>query len=199
MTDKKILGMHSNLFPFVLASGFLIGFMAMPMWSKNTSDNSTTKEAQGCGCGCKGGDCDDRKNFKSEMNQDVHAAQDGELARLNPTVVEGAEDIMGAETIVAGPKGIVYMQPWNDLTPQVAGPYYNPISANLGGNTMPTNPNYYDGNYASAHTPTGFSYYDVANDARPQYQFPDFYSAYYNPLDAWRPPQQQIYNNSPVM
>ena len=35
------------------------------------------------------------ETFRSEMNQDM-AAPTGELNRLNPTVVEGAEDIMGA-------------------------------------------------------------------------------------------------------
>ncbi len=31
-----------------------------------------------------------------------------------------------------------------------------------------------------AHTPTGFSYYDVANDSRP-ISIPDYYTAAYNP------------------
>jgi len=193
----KILGMHSNLFGLVALGGFLIGFMAMPLFHKsdNEETETTTVKKADCGCnGCKG--CKDKEEWASEMTEDVHAAPDGELSRLNPTIVEGAEDIMGAEN-VSGPSGCVYMQPWNDLTPQIAGPYYNPISV-IPTNGMPTNPAYYDGSYASAHTPTGFAYYDVANDERPQYQFPDYYTANYNPLDAWRPADKQIYNNSAV-
>lgn len=189
----KILGINSNLFGLVAVGGFLIGFMSMPLWA--ASAESTVKKAD-CGCAdCKG--CKDKKEWESEMTEDVHAAPEGELARLNPTIVEGAEDIMGAENIVGSQSGCIYMQPWNDLTPQIAGPYYNPVSV-VPTNGMPTNPSYYDGSYASAHTPTGFTYYDVANDERPQYQFPDYYTANYNPLDSWRPADKQIYNNSAV-
>jgi len=131
------------------------------------------------------------ETFRSEMNQDM-AAPSGELNRLNPTVVEGAEDIMGAET-VAGNTNYVFMHPWNDLTPQKAGPYYSPFSVPSGMETMPTNPRYYDGSYASAHQPHGIGLYDVANDSRPQYQFPDYYSVSYNPLDSWRPADDQTY------
>ena len=55
---------------------------------------------------------------------------------------------------------------------------------------------------AITHQPTHqqvFDYYDVANDDRPQYQFPDYYTAAYNPLDSWRPADDQIYNNSRVV
>ena len=184
--------MNSHLFGVLGLGGFVVGYMAMPLLFKNSK-----KEASGCGCGCKSGNCGNKEQYKSEMTQDVHAAPTGELNRVNPTVVESSQDIMGAENVAAGPPGIVYMQPWNDLTPQIAGPYYNPVSV-VPTNGMPTNPSYYDGNYASAHTPTGFSYYDVANDDRPQYQFPDYYTAAYNPLDSWRPADKQIYNNSAV-
>ena len=61
---------------------------------------------------------------------------------------------------------------------------------------MPTNPRYYDGSYASAHQSHGISMYDVANDSRPQYQFPDFTSVAYNPLDSWRPADDQLYNTA---
>jgi hypothetical protein len=136
-------------------------------------------------------DRNEAETFRSEINQDM-SAPDGELNRLNPTVVEGAEDIMGAEG-VAGNTNYVFMHPWNDLTPQKAGPYYSPFSVPSAMESMPTNPRYYDGNYASAHQPHGIGLYDVANDARPQYQFPDYYSVSYNPLDSWRPADDQTY------
>lgn len=180
-----------KLIPF--AGGFLLSVAAIIMHShlknKETSEEETeTKEAQGgCGCGKK-----KKTAFRSEMNQDVHAAADGELARLNPTIVEGAEDIMGAEGVGAN-DNYVFMQPWNDLTPQKYGPYYSPFSVPNNMDSMPTNPRYYDGSYASSHQPHGIGLYDVANDARPQYQFPDYYSVSYNPLASWRPADDQVY------
>ena len=131
------------------------------------------------------------ESFNSEMTESMNAPQ-GELNRLNPTVVEGAEDIMGAEGETVN-NNVVYMQPWNDLTPQKSGPYYSPFELPASNNSMPTNPRYYDGSYASAHQSHGINMYDVANDARPQYQFPDFTSVAYNPLDSWRPADDQIY------
>ncbi len=95
---------------FLGLGGFLIGFMALPLL------HTSKKEASGCGCGSKSGNCGKKDQYKSEMNQDVHAAPTGELNRVNPTIVESAEDIMGAENVAAGPPGVVYMQPWNDLT-----------------------------------------------------------------------------------
>ncbi len=131
---------------FLGLGGFLIGFMALPLL------HTSKKEASGCGCGCKSGNCGKKDQYKSEMNQDVHAAPTGELNRVNPTIVESAEDIMGAENVAAGPPGVVYMQPWNDLTPQIAGPYYNPVSV-VPTNGMPTNPSYYDGDYVNGTHP----------------------------------------------
>jgi hypothetical protein len=177
--------LNTNLIGFLGIGGFVVGLMAMPLLRSNKKESQS-----GCGCG--------KKQYRSEMTQDVHAAPDGELGRLNPTVVEGSEDIMGAENVVPGTPGVVYMQPYNSLTPQIAGPYYNPVSV-MPTNGMPTNPSYYDGDYASAHTPTGLAYYDVANDSRPQYEFPDFYSTNYNPLEAWRPADKQVYNNTEVV
>jgi hypothetical protein len=82
------------------------------------------------------------------------------------------------------------------LTPQKSGPYYSPFELPTAMESMPTNPRYYDGNYASAHQPHGISMYDVANDSRPQYQFPDFTSVAYNPLDSWRPADDQLYTTA---
>ena len=150
--------------------------MSMTHWNKKsqeTTNKTEAKEASGCRCGCKGSNCNKKETYKSEMTQDVHAAPTGELNHINPTIVESSQDIRGAENVVPGPPGVVYMQQWNDLTPQIAGPYYNPVTV-MPTNSMPTNPSYCDGAYASAHTPTGISYYDVANDSRPQYQFPDY-------------------------
>lgn len=165
---------------YVVGAG-LVGFGAMSFYQSRQKPEVVV-------------DADDRneaETFHSEMNEDM-SADTGELNRLNPTVVEGAEDIMGAET-VSGNTNYVFMQPWNDLTPQKAGPYYSPFSVPSDMTTMPTNPRYYDGNYASSHQPHGIGIYDVANDARPQYQFPDYYSVSYNPLDSWRPADDQVY------
>ena len=139
-------------------------------------------------------DKNEAESFRSEMTESMAAPQ-GELNRLNPTVVEGAEDIMGAEGVSAN-NNYVFMQPWNDLTPQKSGPYYSPFELPTAMESMPTNPRYYDGNYASAHQPHGISMYDVANDSRPQYQFPDFTSVAYNPLDSWRPADDQLYTTA---
>jgi len=164
----------------VLGAG-LVGFSALHLYQRSQkSDVSPLAD-----------DKSSAETFHSEMDQDM-SAPSGELNRLNPTVVEGAEDIMGAET-VAGNTNYVFMHPWNDLTPQKAGPYYSPFSVPSGMETMPTNPRYYDGSYASAHQPHGIGLYDVANDSRPQYQFPDYYSVSYNPLDSWRPADDQTY------
>lgn len=154
--------------------------------------------------------------FRSEINQDVHAAPDGELARLNPTVVEGAEDIMGAENIKHADCGCggcvgncndcggivvgqnnkcVYAQPYNHKCPQIAGYARSPTGMSQGNITgqMPTNPLYYDGNYASAHEPKIISWYDGFNDYRPQYEFPAPWSPYYNPVEPYRPADKQVY------
>jgi hypothetical protein len=164
----------------VMGAG-LIGFSALHLYQRSQkSDVSSLAD-----------DKNAAETFHSEMNQDM-SAPSGELNRLNPTVVEGAEDIMGAET-VGGNRNYVFMHPWNDLTPQKAGPYYSPFSVPSKMETMPTNPRYYDGSYASAHQPHGIGLYDVANDSRPQYQFPDYYSVSYNPLDSWRPADDQTY------
>lgn len=180
----------------------------------------------------KKGCCGNAKKFKSELNQDVHAAADGDLPRLNPTVVEGAEDIMGAENInkrfkancgcnggtigaagCAGCAGVngatrdcggvvteqgdcVYAQPYNDRCPQVAGYARSPVGLAQGRltGTMPTNPLYYDGDYASAHAPKVISWYDSFNDYRPEYEFPAPWSPAYNPVEPYRPADKQIYN-----
>lgn len=88
----------------VMGAG-LIGFSALHLYQRSQkSDVSSLAD-----------DKNAAETFHSEMNQDM-SAPSGELNRLNPTVVEGAEDIMGAETV--GDRNYVFMHPWNDLTPQ---------------------------------------------------------------------------------
>ena len=40
----KILGMHSNLFGLVALGGFLIGFMAMPLFHKSDNEENIRKK-----------------------------------------------------------------------------------------------------------------------------------------------------------
>ena len=206
-----------------MATGFLVYQQRDTLWNVKKADH-------GGPCQCYAGDnCQCETNhteknaevFNSEINQDVHAAQDGELARLNPTIVEGAEDIMGAENfdaqgtncddcapnangcpscggiIVSTGSDCVYAQPYNHKCPQVAGYARSPTSPSQGRMTgsMPTNPLYYDGDYASAHEPKVISWYDNFNDYRPQYEFPAPWSPMYNPVEPYRPADKQVYYN----
>ncbi len=205
---------------FIVAAGAVVGVVAY--------QHTAVKEADHGGpCQCYTGDncqCEEKEAeiFRSEINQDVHAAQDGELGRLNPTVVEGAEDIMGAENfnsqgtncddcadnstgcpdcgglIVSTGSDCTYAQPYNHKCPQVAGYARSPTSSVHGRLTgaMPTNPLYYDGDYASAHEPKVIGWYDNFNDYRPQYEFPAPWSPMYNPVEPYRPSDKQVYVNS---
>ena len=56
--------LNTNWIGFLGIGGFVVGLMAMPLLRSNKKESQS-----GCGCG--------KKQYRSEMTQDVHAAPDG--------------------------------------------------------------------------------------------------------------------------
>ena len=98
------------------------------------------------------------ESFGSEMNQDMSGSS-ADLNRINPTVVEGAEDIMGAESFESSQK-YQNLNPLDYQTPAA----FSDVSG-----------------YASQ------PFWDQANDVLPEYRFPMPWSASYSPLSPYRP------------
>ncbi len=96
------------------------------------------------------------ESFGSEMNQDMSGSS-ADLNRINPTVVEGAEDIMGAESFDVEYRNL---NPLDYQTPAA----FSDVSG-----------------YASQ------PFWDQANDYLPEYRFPMPWSASYSPLSPYRP------------
>jgi len=96
------------------------------------------------------------ESFGSEMNQDMSGSS-ADLNRINPTVVEGAEDIMGAESFDVEYRNL---NPLDYQTPAA----FSDVSG-----------------YASQ------PFWDQANDVLPEYRFPMPWSASYSPLSPYRP------------
>jgi hypothetical protein len=144
----------------------LIGFMSMPLWRGKLT--SAAAEG-GSGCGCEG--CPSCK--EAEKETEFHSEYS--LERVNPIIVEGAEDVFGAETLenVAPTRGI------------------NFYGAEM---QMPPIPQAYQ-------TPTGVTtsvdamFYDPENDFMPEYRFPAPWSPSYNPRDSFRPADYQTYGS----
>lgn len=100
------------------------------------------------------------ETFGSEMDQDMSGAK-SDLSRLNPTTVEGAEDIMGAESFDSQ---YYNLNPLDYQTPTA----FSEVSG-----------------YASQ------PFWDQANDMLPEYRFPMPWSAAYSPLSPYRPADYQ--------
>jgi hypothetical protein len=128
------------------------------------------KSSDGCGCSDKDTEVSEAEtrstgvtrgtivseSFGSEMDQDMSGSS-SDLNRINPTVVEGAEDIMGAESFNVEYRNL---NPLDYQTPAA----FSEVSG-----------------YASQ------PFWDQANDYLPEYRFPMPWSASYSPLSPYRP------------
>jgi len=128
----------------------------------STTNDVETKDAEG-DCGCNHNKEGETEAFDSEYS--IH--------RVNPVVVEGAQDVYGAEGIISA-RGLS-------------------LNADSGW-TMPPSPVAYE-------TPTGAMtnvdemFYDPMNDFMPEYRFPSPWSPSYNPRDSYRPADYQTYGS----
>lgn len=148
----------------MLAGAGLMGMYLVGYYYGKTSE----------GCGCSDNESSETQNsetgvhrgtvvsetFGSEMNQDMSGAK-SDLSRLNPTTVEGAEDIMGAESFDSQ---YYNLNPLDYQTPTA----FSEVSG-----------------YASQ------PFWDQANDMLPEYRFPMPWSAAYSPLSPYRPADYQ--------
>ena len=148
---------------FLGLSALVIGFIGIPLLrgKSTTTPVDTQKAAEG---GCCGHHKEETEEFNSEYS----------IARVNPVVVEGAQDVYGAEGVQLAARGIA-------------------LNADTGW-TMPPSPVAYE-------TPTGAltnvdeMFYDPMNDFMPEYRFPSPWSPSYNPRDSYRPADYQTYGS----
>lgn len=147
------------------------GVLMVDYFQKQKVNESEHEKDSDCGCSHK-------KNaearitrgqevYQSEMNQDVSGSA-GDLNRLNPVEVGGAEDVYGAEGFDTQ---YVNMNPMDYQTPTAFSNYSG---------------------YASQ------PFWDQANDYLPEYRFAMPWSSSYLPVDAYRPQDYQGYPAGPL-
>ena len=150
--DGKRMGYILGLFA---AGGYLSGyFFGTRQADCNCGPTESDSETQASETGVHRGTVVS-ESFGSEMNQDVSGPK-SELGRLNPTVVEGAEDLMGAESFEAQYQNL---NPLDYQTPSA----FSQVSG-----------------YGSQQ------FWDQANDFLPEYRFPMPWSGNYNPVAPYR-------------
>lgn len=151
--------------PVLAVAFFAVGLGGYNWWANRQSVE--TVAAEGCGCV----DCDCDKKFKSEHNQDV-SGPSSQINHINPTEVEDAEDIYGAESVI----------------------FKAPIRVNY----EIVNPQYYETPTGASDWPT-MGNWDSYNDVLPEYRFPMPWSMSYDPTNPYRPSDYQSYQTTGVV